>query len=161
MKDTLRLLLFWKCNLHCSYCCNEIPSVRKNILPIKLEDINFDNYKNICISGGEPFLNPKLVYEIVSKTNKPVYIYSNGIKITKDIEDKISSFSNVKGINIGLHYPNTFDKIISKLKNNPLIRFHVEDIYKDSIEYKYSNIKFKYWKRNDCEMLNEDIRILE
>lgn len=157
---TLRLLLFWECNLTCSYCCNEIEEVRKGILPIKKEDIDFSNYSNVCISGGEPFLQPELVFEMLSIIPNDVYIYTNGIKINKDIEEKLKTFPNLKGLNIGLHYPKTFNKLINKLNNNPLVRFHAEDIYYEKLTKEFPQSTFKFWKRNDCEMSEEDIRIL-
>mgnify|MGYP003609294321 FL=1 len=89
-----------------------------------------------------------------------VYIYTNGIKINKDIEEKLSNFKNLKGLNIGLHYPKTFNKLIGKLNNNPLVRFHAEDIYENKLKNEFPHSTFKFWKRNDCEMSNEDIRIL-
>lgn len=158
--DTLRLLLFWECNLTCSYCCNEIPEVRAGILPIKREEIDFSKYENVCLSGGEPFLRPDLVFEMLSLIPKDTYIYTNGIKINKDIEEKLASFDNLKGLNIGLHYPSTFKKLIGKLGNNPLVRFHAEDIYSEQLTKEFPHSKFKFWKRNDCEMSNEEIRIL-
>lgn len=157
---TLRLLLFWECNLTCSYCCNEIPEVREGILPIKKEEIDFTKYDNVCLSGGEPFLQPELVFEMLSIIPNDVYIYTNGIKINKDIEGKLSNFKNLKGLNIGLHYPKTFNKLIGKLNNNPLVRFHAEDIYENKLKNEFPHSTFKFWKRNDCEMSNEDIRIL-
>ena len=157
---TLRLLLFWECNLTCSYCCNEIPEIREGILPIKKEEIDFTKYDNVCLSGGEPFLQPELVFEMLSIIPNDVYIYTNGIKINKDIEEKLSNFKNLKGLNIGLHYPKTFNKLIGKLNNNPLVRFHVEDIYENKLKNEFPHSTFKFWKRNDCEMSNEDIRIL-
>ena len=89
-----------------------------------------------------------------------VYIYTNGIKINKDIEEKLKTFPNLKGLNIGLHYPKTFNKLINKLNNNPLVRFHAEDIYSEQLMKEFPHSKLKFWKRNDCEMSNEEIRIL-
>ena len=157
---TLRLLLFWECNLTCSYCCNEIPEVREGILPIRKEDIDFTQYDNVCLSGGEPFLRPELVFEMLEIIPNDVYIYTNGIKINKNIEEKLKSFNNLKGLNIGLYYPKTFNKLIGKLNDNPLVRFHAEDIYEDKLKNEFPHSTFKFWKRNDCEMSNEDIRIL-
>ena len=68
---------------------------------------------------------------------------------------------NLKGINVGLHYPKTFNKLINKLRDNKLVRFHAEDIYQEQLTKEYPDVRFKFWKRNDCEMSNEDIRILE
>ena len=158
---TLRLLLFWECNLTCTYCCNEIPEVREGILPIKKEDIDYSKYDNVCLSGGEPFLKPELVFEMLNTVSNDVYIYTNGIKINKSIEEQLLTYPNLKGISVGLHYPKTFNKLINKLRDNKLVRFHAEDIYQEQLTKEYPDVRFKFWKRNDCEMSNEDIRILE
>lgn len=64
MKDTLRLLITWECNLKCTYCCNEIPSVREGIEEIVFVDYvaSLKNYSILCVSGGEPFLDKKLLF---------------------------------------------------------------------------------------------------
>ena len=164
MVDTLRLLLFWECNLSCNYCCNNIPEVRNNIKPFKITQNCFNGYDNICISGGEPFIRPNTVYSMLSliPKTKDVYIYSNGILLHKHYFEIIDEhYPHVKGINIGLHNPKTFDKLIHKLSNYSLIRFHVEDIHKESLTFKYPKVNFKFWKMNECEMKNEHIRILK
>jgi molybdenum cofactor biosynthesis enzyme MoaA len=167
MVDTVRFLLTWKCNLSCDYCCNEIPEVRKGISPMTMKEyqsFDFSKYKNICISGGEPFLNEGKLYYTISKIpdSANIYIYTNGILMTeKQLYTLKYLHSNLKGINIGLHEPQTFDKLITKWKHDELIRFHVEDIYKEKIRKRYPDVKFKFWHRNDCEMVNEDIFILE
>ncbi len=56
MKKTLRLLLTLDCNLTCQYCCNNISEINSKFIKKKLDDINFDAYSNVCISGGEPLV---------------------------------------------------------------------------------------------------------
>ena len=54
---TLRLLLFWECNLTCSYCCNEIPEVREGILPIKKKRLILPNMIMFVYLGVNHFYN--------------------------------------------------------------------------------------------------------
>ena len=164
MIDTLRIVLFWECNLSCSYCCNEIPEVRKNITPTKLDDIDFDEYDNICISGGEPFLDESLLVTVLEKAKgKNIYIYSNGMKISMSALSNIDyHWKDVKGINIGLHDPKTYAKLIDKFEHfYHLVRFHVQDIYKQQMVNDYPHIKFHYWKMNNCDVPNEEVIVLK
>ena len=88
--DTLRLLLFWECNLSCDYCCNDIPEVRASIKQISAENIEAKKYENICISGGEPFINPDIVLSVAEAFHdKDVFIYSNGLLLTDELLDYI------------------------------------------------------------------------
>lgn len=95
--------------------------------------------------------------------DKDIFIYSNGLKITdEDIRTIRNYYPQVKGINIGLHDPKTFDKLICKFTADNLFRFHVEDIYRDMLEKKHKGyVDFHYWHRNDCDMPNEDVKILK
>lgn len=160
--DTLRLLLFWECNLKCSYCCNEIPEVRSGIKQISLENIKGAKYDNICISGGEPFINPDMVLATVEAFyDKNVYIYSNGLLITPDLLNEITSYDNVKGLNIGLHRRSDYYTLIPRLGKNNKVRFHVEDVWKSYMEEHFPTDNFHYWHMNDCEVLNEEVFILK
>ena len=71
--DTLRILVSLKCNLHCSYCCNEQWSIAKKFEGCTLNEIDFAPYKNVCISGGEPLLFVNRVFEVLwACRGKPV-----------------------------------------------------------------------------------------
>ena len=162
--DTLRLLLFWECNLSCDYCCNEIPEIRAGIKEISLENITGAKYENICISGGEPFINPDLVLATAEAFyDKNVFIYSNGLLINQELLDTIlENHKNIKGLNIGLHGRSDFYTLIPRLHRSPLVRFHVEDVWKEYMEAYYpKEARFHYWHRNDCEVLNEEVFILK
>lgn len=162
-KHTIRLLTQWECNLACDYCCNELEEVRRQIKPISMKDIDWCKYKNVCISGGEPFLS----YEKLCKTlsfiprSKPTYIYTNGVLVTPGMVRGLKEVFGVAGFNVGLHIKTSFDKIISKLRKFPEVRFHVEDIHKEYLDAKYEDIQFHYWHRNDCDVPHEDVFILK
>jgi organic radical activating enzyme len=161
--DTLRLLVDWQCNLKCSYCCNEQQRFRKNIKPIKsLGVVNWDKYKFVCITGGEPLLFLDRV-ETVAKLSKGFNIlYSNGLLWNQEIADKLESWG-VKAANIGLHYPKSFDSVIkniSGLKTNISIRFHVWNKFKEEMLNKYPNTNFRFWTMDDCDRDNEERFVL-
>jgi len=162
MKKTLRLIITLDCNLKCEYCCNKLPEVNSKFIKKKLADINWAQYKDICISGGEPLLARELIHEIymIIPIFIPIYLYTNGLLMSNA---RVSYFN---GINVGIHYKEQLKEI---LENNPNLlsykglRLCVQDIYKD--EY-LSNIPDKYiktWTMNDCfnNVETEDWILLE
>ena len=164
--DTARILVDWKCNLKCSYCCNEQERFRSGITPIKLGEIDFSKYKVVCISGGEPLLFLDRVQEVCGLTNLDSLriIYSNGLLWTDEIARKLVH-SGVNAANIGLHYPHTFHKIIHQVELATLglpitTRYHVWEKYKDEMLSRYPAIPFRFWTMNDCDRSNEDRFIL-
>lgn len=168
MIDTARILIDWKCNLRCSYCCNDQERFRKNIQPVHIDNIDYKKYKFFCISGGEPLLNiGKLIQTLVKVPEHGfVILYTNGI-LLDEYNMAFLAYLGVNAINVGLHQPSSFKKIISNClkvsKSYPAIsiRFQLWDKYKDfGLELLYPTAKFKYWTMNDCERDNEDRFIL-
>ena len=167
LKDTVRILVDWKCNLKCAYCCNEQERFRKNILPIKLEDIDFSKYKFVCISGGEPLLFMERIKAVADKAREHgafIIIYSNGIYWTTEKAIQLKNWG-IDAANIGLHFPTSFHSIIHRVELATLglpisVRYHVWDKYKSEMEEKYPAIPFRFWTLNDCDRDNEDRFVL-
>src|SRR3990167_2812299 len=104
MKDTIRIILFLECNMRCSYCCNEQEQVNSQFTKLHFDEIDFSKYKNVCISGGEPFLNRDLLFNTLYKipAGKKIFIYTNGT-LVKDYDIYgLMNMQNLKGINVGL-----------------------------------------------------------
>ncbi len=166
MKDTLRVLVSWKCNLKCSYCCNEQERFRKDIHPISIDNINWDQYQTYCISGGEPLLNLDTVYQVLNRCDKSkmIVLYTNGILLTP-LHATTLEANGVKAINVGLHYPNSFNTIIKRVTANTIqtglsVRFHAQNIYQESLVKEFPNVSFRFWTMNDCDRDNEDRFVL-
>jgi hypothetical protein len=164
-KDTLRVLVSWKCNFKCTYCCNDtLPEIRAGIQEMRLNDLDFTRYFVICISGGEPLLFPERVKAVCDRARgKFIVLYTNGTKMTPGIAARLSEWG-VNAINVGLHYPKTFDLLIARVKHSvgwlPMsVRFHVEDTHVILTE-KYRGAQFRFWRRDDCERENEDRVVL-
>jgi len=159
-KDTIRILVDWTCNLSCSYCCNEQERFRKDIIPTPLKDIKWKDYKNICVSGGEPLMFMDKVEQVCNliPEDKLVILYTNGILLTPNISAKLESLG-VDIINIGLHYPSSFNNIISNVVNissNIDVYFNLWEKYKTlNLEEKFPTSKFRYWIMDDCDRDNE------
>ncbi len=60
MIDTIRILLFWECNLKCPYCCNENEHIKQQISTVDFDSIRFhvwENYKNLNLEQIHPKAN--------------------------------------------------------------------------------------------------------
>lgn len=172
MKDTLRVLVGWDCNLQCSYCCNKIPEVRAGVTPAKLEDLDFSKYKTVCISGGEPLMHLARVRDVCRAAEREpfsdrqplIVLYTNGTYLSRSVACSLASWG-VNAINVGLHLPECFDhrinRVIEATIGYPLdVRFHVQDIHREKVAG-YNPSAFRFWKMNDCARDNEDRVILE
>jgi len=102
----VKIEVTYKCNLNCWHCSSEASS--ENFYELSLDQckqIIFDSVElganQIAFSGGEPFLWPHLYDSILyaKSLGCKVFVYTNGC--SKDVADKISSYS-----------PNLIDKII-------------------------------------------------
>lgn len=165
--DTIRILVDWKCNLTCSYCCNEQERFRKDIHPVLLKDIDFSQYDNVCVSGGEPLLFMDRIEKVCKLAKgKLIILYTNGIYLSEKIATRLEGFG-INAINVGLHNPSTFENIIKKVSKNTSgknmnIRFHIWDKYEYlGLPSKYPSCNFRYWAMNDCDRGNEYRVVLE
>ena len=166
MKDTLRILVSWKCNLKCTYCCNEQEQFRKDIIPTAIEDIKWGEYNTFCVTGGEPLLNLSIVSRGLDRIppGKMVVLYTNGILLNKTIAQYLRC-SGVKAINVGLYNKDSFQNLINNVLRDTAglglsVRFHAQDIYKEDLEKRFSGVSFRFWTMNDCDRENEDRIIL-
>jgi molybdenum cofactor biosynthesis enzyme MoaA len=167
MKNTLRILVSWECNLNCIYCCNNQPQFRKDITPTAFEDIQWQDYENFCITGGEPLLNMPLVKKCLNKIpkGKTVILYTNGFLLTP-LNAAELALGGVQYVNVGMHSPATFEALIRQslfaVHHTTLnVRFHAQDIYETELRAKFPKINFRFWKMDDCDRGNEDRIVLK
>jgi MoaA/NifB/PqqE/SkfB family radical SAM enzyme len=165
MKNTLRLILFTECNLSCHYCCNEQEQFSSQFVKKSFSEIDFSKYKNVCITGGEPFLRKELLYLTLDRipADKNIFIYSNGLLINPEDVRRLSH-CNIKCINIGLHYLNQLSEIIY-LEGLLPVRFMIQLEKLGEFYKKYPTrldvTNTKAWLMDDCEMPNEDWVLLK
>lgn len=165
--DTIRLILLLECNLSCSYCCNNQSSVNSKFIKMKFEEIDFSKYKNVCITGGEPFLYKDFLYSVLLSIpkDKNIYLYTNGLLINHLDIMYLSFFGNLKGINIGLHSPHQFNRIIVKLQEHHNVRYMINEKYYQTLldlhPDRLSKNNLKSWETGQCEMPNEDWILLK
>lgn len=170
MKKTARVIVTYKCNRNCPGCCNTQPHDIKKINSIK----ELAGYEQVVITGGEPFLKPSALWDLVRmlrKQNKKqeLYIYTACLSICeyKAILDKLD------GVTVTLHAEANDDDIRS-------LKYLSENLY-DSVldlrlfidkrvyeKYDLSNIRLGTWDvvrklewKDDCKPAeNEDLLYL-
>lgn len=113
MKDTARLIVTYDCERNCPGCCNKNGSVKAREIYSVME---LSEYKEIVITGGEPFLRPKNLLDFIRRLKKvnrrcKVYIYTACLYL--DVYDRILNL--VDGITVTLHAEAT-DEDIRDLK---------------------------------------------
>jgi len=161
MIDTIRVLVDWKCNLKCAYCCNEQAVFRDQIQPVHLEDIEWSLYPNVCITGGEPLLFMDRVASVANASAQTSLriLYTNGVYLTPSVAVQLHLY-RIGAINVGIHIPSTFAKLISNciqaVRGLPIsLRFHAQDIHRERLLSQYPGVSFRFWKMNDCDRSNE------
>lgn len=167
VKDTVRIILFLECNMSCSYCCNEQEQFSSQFQKKSFDEIDFSLYKNVCISGGEPFLKKDLLYNTLKKIppDKKIFIYTNGTKIDNTDIFLLLGFNNLKAINVGLHHINQLKNVNEEVDTWLPVRFMLQDknyhSFKDAHPGRLSGKNIKLWKMNRCNMPNEDWILLK
>jgi organic radical activating enzyme len=111
---TARLIITFDCPRDCSYCCNKYTTILNGAIEISNLD-HLNKFEAICITGGEPLLNPERTLGIVKKLreNNPsaiIYMYTayyhlNAIRYVDEILDYID------GIHYTLHEKSTLGDI--------------------------------------------------
>jgi organic radical activating enzyme len=165
--DTIRVLVDWKCNLKCSYCCNEQDRFRSQFTHIQLSAIDFSRYETTCISGGEPlmFMNRVVAVSERARLAKSfVVLYTNGILLTPAIADMLM-MCGIQAVNVGLHYAAMFPVLIPRITEALVdtgisLRFHANEEY-SAIQQAHPDNAFRLWKMDDCDRENEERVILD
>lgn len=107
MNKTARLIITMDCSRNCSYCCNKYDSILSKAIHIKkLSEIA--DYDTVCITGGEPSLDPIRTIEIINSikqiSNPIIYLYTA-------LFDVGIPFKKVDGIHYTLHENTNGDDI--------------------------------------------------
>lgn len=144
----LRLLLFEDCNRNCIGCCNKDWDLAS--LPIETD---FSSYDKIMLTGGEPMLKPRLVFDVIKKIraqNPKTKIYLYTAKTT-DVITLVTILSYLDGITITLHGPLDFRLFI-------LFIIYLNRHYKSTEIYQNKSLRLNIFKAahvNVQSLLNE------
>jgi organic radical activating enzyme len=161
--NTARIIMFLKCNFRCAYCCNEKAQFNQQFQEVFLKEINWKKYKVVCVSGGEPFSDKEALFQTLQRIPPilPIYIYTNGILITKADVNHIAFYhANVMGFNIGIHGVNQPKFIIPEIDKHFSVRWQAQDKNREKLLSMYpdriNEQNAKFWKMDDCNRVNED-----
>jgi len=165
--DTIRVLVDWKCNLRCSYCCNEQERFRSQFSTVSLSSIDFSRYKTTCISGGESLMFMNRVVTVAERARAAesfVVLYTNGILLTPTIAD-VLMMCGVQAVNVGLHYSAMFPVLIPRITKaledtGISLRFQANEQYAN-LQEEHPGQTFRLWKMDDCDRENEERVVLE
>lgn len=159
--NTARIIMFLECNFKCRYCCNEKTQFNQEFVEILLEDIPFQNYKAVCVSGGEPFFNKEALYYVLDRIppELPIFLYTNAILI-EDQDLVLLQKYNIQSINVGIHGVNQPKFVHKLLEKFFTVRWQAQDINREKLLSMYPDRitegNTKFWKMDDCYRANED-----
>ncbi len=162
MIDTIRIIISLKCNMHCSHCCNKKERFNSQFQEKKFSDIDFSMYKNVCVTGGEPFFYRNRMFSVLDKIpqDKSIYIYTNGTLINDLDISLLLHYTNLKCVNIGVHTLKQLERVNKNLERKLPVRFMARDIYCNKLLMMYperlSKDNLKSWAIDQCDMSNED-----
>jgi molybdenum cofactor biosynthesis enzyme MoaA len=154
------------CNLQCEYCCNKLETVYSRFIRKSFNEIDFSLYQKVCLTGGEPFINKKVLYAIINNIprSKDIYIYTNGLLIIYNDILKLQEVNNLKGVNIGLH---SFDqlRLITRMVKYLPVRYlaqqeHVWE-FLQRYPHQLNQQNLKGYNLNECSRPNEDWVLLK
>jgi MoaA/NifB/PqqE/SkfB family radical SAM enzyme len=100
----IRAIVTYRCNMMCSICENRCAPYKKGFMGVKvfeekIKDASSNGYRDyICISGGEPFLNPAILnryLKVISTIKTKKIIQTNGF--WGNIEPFIDIIIGLKG----------------------------------------------------------------
>lgn len=148
-----RIIITWDCNRSCSYCCNQIPSIRDSFKPITLAELLQTRYDEYAITGGEPLLNPGRTFLIgrMLRFDHPkaiIHLYTNGDLLTDELIHGLD-WSIFDGVTVGIHdMPDkAFLTRLYNLHKIVPVRLKVPQKYR-GVDFIIDNID--YWTMDDC-----------
>lgn len=166
-----RIILTTKCNLNCSYCCNEYPEIQEQFKVVKdLDDIDFGRYTSVALTGGEPLMLE--LDELVNIVNRvrakigpenKIYLYTNMTLWNSKHSDALEHI--IDGVSLGLHevdYKLLWNVALIASILIP-IKIRVWEKLADKKLRKFCNehwLPLVEWKMDECDVENEDRYII-
>lgn len=167
-----RIILLEKCNMSCSYCLMENPSIRNNLgeVPATMDEILEKKYSTYCLTGGEIFTNKPLLYKVIKQIRDrdmeaDIFLYSNGSLV--DSTDIKRLRYVVQGFNWGLHggFTPTIQERMIELHQSVPVRILRLDIYRDLHKIrrfaKEHGMTYRVIAKDQCETVPEDKYLLK
>ena len=142
----LRLLLWKQCPRNCDGCCNKDWDI--DSLPFAKD---FSKYDQILLTGGEPMLYPRKVFECIkiirSHTDASIYMYT---ALVKNTIETLGILSILNGITVTLHEQEDvvpFNIFNEYIKYIPWHEYSLRlNVFK---EVNIENVDTRLWKLKD------------
>jgi 7-carboxy-7-deazaguanine synthase len=115
-----------KCNLRCSWCDTTYSFKRgtPNSLPSIIEKVKRYGYRHVCVTGGEPLLQPN-VHKLMKELCDYKYIVSletGGSLSTEAVDPRVHVILDIKCPGSGMSEKNYWENL-SKLKPHDQVKF--------------------------------------
>ncbi len=68
MKEIARVIITFNCKRNCVYCCNKYGRIMAGAKKIRLPQLA--GFREICITGGEPMLNPNRTLKLIAQMKR-------------------------------------------------------------------------------------------
>jgi len=105
VKRTARILVTLECKKNCSSCCTRYYIKNYPVKQLKINDLKmFNQFDEVCITGGEPMLNPdalKRFITLIRKVNPTIKIYLYTALLNNDV---FGILPELNGITYTIHY---------------------------------------------------------
>lgn len=164
--DTAKIVIDWRCNLDCSYCCNKYNYIRDSFTPITMQEIANSHYTDFELTGGEPLL-PQAFIKLEDlcvdyiPTGRNIYVYTNGV-LLNHYKATLMEQWGVTGLNIGYHNGSGLDwKLLNEVNEYLPIRLRVnkDDVKNIPKDLRIGDIHL--WSLGDCDAITTDRFYLE
>ena len=158
--DTAKIVLDWRCNLNCSYCCNKYNYIRDSFLPVTYKEIADSQYTDYELTGGEPLL-PQVFMKLEDlcvdyiPAGSNIYVYSNGVFLNHYRAVLMKGWG-VRGLNIGYHNEPLNWELLDEVNEYLPIRLWVS---RDEIQNIPESLRIKdikLWALGDCDVITTD-----
>ena len=169
--NTAKLVISWRCNMDCSYCCNKSKVLRDAFIPITQSQLKDLPHNDFELTGGELTLpqefstTTELLRNWLPK-NRNYYFYTNGVFLTTWHAELLKRYG-VGGINVGVHLGEKFDwgfkTILRYLDWEQLVEVHkilpirlwVQDT--DVKDFMYDlPFEIRIWTLGECDNITTD-----
>ena len=160
--NTAKIVISWRCNLDCSYCCNKQQALRDTFKPITLRQIHEYDYDDYEITGGEPLWDCNLITlgMVMDRipNNRNVYLYTNGVFLDISMAIRLQHIG-VTAINVGYHQFDLDWDTLRVIDEMVLpIRLWVKE---GEVTDKMKEFDIRIWKLGECDNITTDRFVLE
>lgn len=148
---------FAKCNLNCKYCDTDFTTNLKeySIDELLYEVKKYDNIHSISLTGGEPLLDSNFLKEFLPKTDKKIYLETNGTLFNelKEIIDYVDIISMDIKLNSTSNNGNLFETHKKFIEIAKVKELFLKVVFDENITEEEISSTIKIAKENSLEII--------